>query len=331
MGSIRPDPNLFKKYPNAISQADIESKNRYFGVLAGLAVGDALGAPLEFLGEDEVAQRFPGGLRDIVGGGQLGWDKGDPTDDTQLALQLAESLSLTGSLDMADLCRRLVAWLESKPRDIGNLTRSSLENLRAGDPPEQSGAIAWEDSGRKAAGNGSIMYCAPLALAHPRAPEPLAEDAAKVSRITHYDPRCVGGCVAVTAAVAGLVRGDADAFPEAARIATPWSDDVRAVVERALARPPSALHVDGGDQGYVLVTLELAFSAAAHAESFEAGLVEVVNKGGDADTNGAVAGALLGARFGRSAIPQRWLDATKAVGRLNDLAEKLYRRSGGKV
>jgi len=331
MAIRRPDPNLLARYPTAITQGDIDAKDRFFGVLPGLAVGDALGAPLEFLSCGEVLRRYPAPLRDIVGCGTLGWSTGDPTDDTQLALLLAESLARAGSLDMEDLCARLVAWLASGPRDVGNLTRASLENLRAGDPPDQSGVLAWEDSGRRAAGNGSAMYCAPLAMLHPKPSDPPAEDAARVSRITHADPRCVGSCVAVTTAIAGLVRGDEDALPAAAMAAAPWCDEVRAVAERALARPPSALCVDGPDSGFVLVTLELAFSAAAHAEDFEEALVEVVNKGGDADTNGAVAGALLGAKLGRKAIPQRWLDAAKAVPRLLQLAETLYRRGGGRV
>jgi ADP-ribosyl-[dinitrogen reductase] hydrolase len=330
MGSIRPDPNILKKYPNAFTQDDIDLKNRFLGVLPGLAVGDALGAPHEFLGEDAVREAHPDGPKEITGGGQLGWKKGEPTDDTQLALQLAESLAGLGRLDLLEHSRRLVQWLNSKPKDIGNLTRSALENLRAGDPPDQSGALAWEDSGRKSAGNGSVMYVAPLALLHLKQSEALAEDAARVSRITHYDPRCVGGCVALTAAIAGLVRGDGDALESAIRVAQGISDDVRAVLERALARPPSALKVDGENQGFVLVTLELAFSAVSHANNFEEALIEVVSKGGDADTNAAVAGALLGARFGRNQIPERWTKATLAVPRLNDLGEKLHKLATGK-
>jgi ADP-ribosyl-[dinitrogen reductase] hydrolase len=323
MPSIKLDPDLLKRHPTAFTQADVELRNRFLGVLPGLALGDALGAPVEFRSQAELAASHPDGVREITGGGI--WKPGEPTDDTQLALQLAESLAAATRLDLNDLCARLVRWLNSKPKDVGNLTRASLENLRAGDAPSESGAIAWEDSGRKAAGNGSVMYCAPLGLLHLRAQDALVDDASAVSRVTHYDPRCVGGCVAVATAIAGLVRGDDDAFERAARAGGTVSDDVRAVIERAEARPPEALRVDGADRGYVLVTLELAFSALAHAESFEDGLVRVVSRGGDADTNGAVAGALLGARFGRSALPERWTRATLAVPRLGALGETLYK------
>lgn len=328
MASIRIDPNLLKKHPTAFTQADVDLKNRFLAVLPGLAIGDALGAPVEFRKEAELAASHPGGVRELTGGGI--WKAGEPTDDTQLALHLAESLVAAGRYDPTDLSTRLIQWLNSKPKDIGNLTRSALENLRAGDSPEESGAIAWEDSGRKSAGNGSVMYCAPIGLRHLNAQDYLVEDAARISRITHYDPRCVGGCVAIATAIAGLVRGDDDALERAARAGGTISDDVRLVVERAQARPPEALRVDGDDLGFVLITLELAFSALAHAESFEDGLVRVVSKGGDADTNGAVAGALLGAKFGRNALPERWTKATLAVPRLTVLGEGLYKAATGR-
>lgn len=331
MSSFRIDPNLLKKkYPNAITQDDIDLKNRFFGVLPGLAVGDALGAGVEGLPSEEIVTLYPDGLREIVGGGALDWERGAPTDDTQLALVLAESLVAARGLDLGDLSRRLVEWLNSNPKGMGRLTRTALENLRGGDSPSESGAIAWEDSGREAAGNGSAMYCAPLGLLHLKLDDRRVEDAVTVSRITHYDPRCVGSCVAITSSIAWLVQGEDDALFRAAQAAAPWSDPVRAVIERGLARPPSEITVDGEDAGSVLTTVEIAFSAAAHAESFESGLVEVISRGGDTDTNAAVAGALLGAKFGRSAIPERWLKTTLAVPRLVALTEELHRHATGR-
>src|SRR5690242_2301862 len=116
MGSIRPDPNILKKYPNAITQDDIDLRNRFLGVLPGLAVGDCLGAPLEFLEQNDVEERFPNGPREITGGGTFDWARGEPTDDTQLALALMESLAGAARLDLNDLCTRLIGWLNSKPK-----------------------------------------------------------------------------------------------------------------------------------------------------------------------------------------------------------------------
>ena len=211
---------------------------------------------------------------------------------------------------------------------LGNLTKAALENLRGGEGPEQSGALAWEDSGREAAGNGSIMCCAPIGLLHVKNLDGLADDATAASRITHYDPRCVGGCIAVATAVALLVRGGKDADEAISRAASAGgavSDDVRMVIERGTTKKPEQLTVDGQDMGFVLETLELAFSALANAATLEDGLVAVVARGGDTDTNGAVAGALLGAKFGKAQVPERWSSKLKAGPELLNLGEQLYK------
>src|SRR5215468_5704179 len=204
MGSFRPDPNLLKKHPGAITQSQIDEKGRFIGALLAAAAGESLGAPHESKPAAEV-----GTQREITGGN--GWAAGEPTDDIDLTLVLLRSVVARKRLDVDDVSHGMLKWFAGKPKDIGNLTRSALENLRAGEPPSQSGAIAWEDSGRKAAGNGSVMCCAPVGLLHVKNLDGLADDAIAASRITHYDPRCVGACVGVATAVALLVRGGKDA------------------------------------------------------------------------------------------------------------------------
>ena len=324
MGSIRPDPNILKKHPNAVTQQQIDEKSRFIGTLLGAAAGEALGAPHEFKSAAELAAAPS---REITGGGI--WAAGEPTDDIELTLALLRSLVSRGRLDLEDVARGYLKWFATNPKDVGNLTRAALENLRGGDPPTQSGAIAWEDTGRQGAGNGSVMCCAPIGLLHVRSLDGLAEDAAAASRITHADPRCVGSCVAVATAIAHLVRGGKDAeeaVERAASAAAGASDEVRVRIERGGSRTPSDLRVDGQDRGFVLHTVELAFSALAAAADFEDGVLAVVSRGGDTDTNACVAGALLGARFGKSRIPDRWLSKLRAGPELATLAEQLHRR-----
>lgn len=318
MSSIKPDPNLLKKYPNAITLQQLEEKARFLGTLAGLAVGESLGAPYE----NKKAGTFQP-VKEIIGGGL--WEAGEPTDDVELTLALLRVVT-RGKLDLDGVAQNYLRWFNNKPKDVGNLTRSALLNLRAGDPPSQSGALAWEDSGRKAAGNGSVMCCAPIGLLHFKHLDNLAEDAAAVSKITHYDPRCVGGCVAVATAIALLVRGEHDeAIARAAAAGGAVSDEVLAVIERAVNKKPEQLTVDGEDMGYVLIALELAFSALASATSFEEGILAVIARGGDTDTNGCIAGALLGAKFGRAQIPDRWQAKCRALPELLSLGENLYK------
>ena len=321
MGSFRPDPNVLKKHPNAITQQQLDQKSRFLGTLLGAAAGEALGAPHE----NKTAAELAPVPREITGGGI--WAAGEPTDDIDLLLALLRSLVSRGRFDLEDVARGYLAWFAKRPKDVGILTRAALENLRAGEPPTQSGAIAWEDSGRRSAGNGSVMCCAPIGLLHVRDLDGLAEDAAAASRITHSDPRCVAGCIAVATAIAHLVRGEeAEAAERSARAASGVSDHVRAVIERGVARRPADLKVDGDDRGFVLHTVELAFSALASATGFEEGLLAVLARGGDTDTNACVAGALLGAKFGKSQIPDRWVSKLKTAAELTSLGEQLYRQ-----
>ena len=318
MSSIKPDPALLKKYPNAVTTQQLEEKSRFLGTLLGLAAGESLGAGFEFKKQGEFAPP-----REILGGGI--WQPGEPTDDVELTLALLRAVS-RGRFSLADVAQGYLKWFSGKPKDIGNLTKAALQNLKAGEGPEQSGALAWEDSDRKAAGNGSVMCCAPIGLLHVKHLDGLVDDATAASRITHYDPRCVGGCVAVATAIALLVRGDADeAISRAASAGGAISDDVLVAIERGATKKPEQLTVDGSDMGYVLVTLELAFSALASATSLEEGLIAVVGRGGDTDTNGCVAGALLGAKFGKSAVPDRWVSKLKAAPELLSLGEALHK------
>ena len=322
MGSFRPDPNLLKKHPNAVTVGQLQEKDRFLGVLLGAAAGESLGAPHEFKPASQV-----GTQRELVAGGP--WAVGEPTDDIALTLALLRSITARRRFDLDDVAQGYLKWFQGKPKDIGNLTRMALENLRAGELPTQSGALAWEDSERKAAGNGSVMCCAPIGLLHVKSLEGLAEDAAAASRITHYDPRCVGGCIAVATAIALLVRGDKDGEEAIARAISAGgavSDDVLSAIERGVSKKPDQITVDGSDQGFVLHALELGFSALASAATLEEGLVTVVSRGGDTDTNACVAGALLGAKFGKSQVPDRWASKLKAAPELLALGEQLYKQ-----
>jgi ADP-ribosyl-[dinitrogen reductase] hydrolase len=125
------------------------------------------------------------------------------------------------------------------------------------------------------------------------------------------------------------VRGGKDAEEAVSRAATAagaHSDDALAAIERGALKKPGDLNVDGEDRGYVLHTLAISFSALANATSVEDGLVQVVSRGGDTDTNACVAGALLGAKFGKSQVPDRWVAKLKAAPELTSLAEQLYRQ-----
>ncbi|HEV8564098.1 MAG TPA: ADP-ribosylglycohydrolase family protein, partial [Actinomycetota bacterium] len=262
---------------------------------------DALGAPFEGRRKTQIPSPLPAF--------ELPW-KGLPpgtwTDDTAMARSLSRSLVARRGLDVDDVLRRHLEWFATSPPDVGNLTRTVLSWARDG-VADASRRYVEERGPEVSAGNGSVMYCAPLGVAYARTPERLHELAPALSAITHWDERCGTACLAVTLAVAGLVRGeDAErALIDSVRACEgrEGAEELMELVDGAgVARP-----IDGPDRGFVFFTAGVALRTAAHAASFEQGLLDVVALGGDTDTNAAVTGALLGAREGREALPPAWL------------------------
>ena len=294
-------------------------RDRFIGCLVGLAIGDALGAPLEFMPRAEIAARH-GEVRELLGGGWLNVDPGEYTDDTQMALAIAGSIVTHGQVEPVDIVRRFVDWLHTGPKDIGNLTRTALRLHDQGLPWQEVGPRVCREMSGRCAGNGSVMRCAPVALFHARRPDALVRDSIVTSELTHADPLAVWSAVAVNLAVVELVAGRQGGM--LARVAA--AVDEPRVRETLLAAPGLARdQVRSG--GYVLETLGAAFWALENYTGFEDVVVAAINLGDDADTVGAVAGALAGAREGFGAIPSRWLDHLRDADLLADLAVDLHR------
>jgi len=297
----------------------VDLQDRYRGVLLGLACGDALGGPLEFKSREEIAEMYPGGLREFVGGGWLSLDPGEITDDTQMALALANSLAEHPSLKMDDLVARFLAWSAGKPKDIGLTTRAALNALEAGAPWEVAGTKVVGFASGSAAGNGSVMRCAPVALRFRTDPARLVSASRDSARVTHADPRCQWAAVAVNQGIAYLLNGGKiDQVTEAAAAEIEEKETLSALRK---AQDLKREQVRSG--GFVLDTMQAAYWSLLQTDSFEEAVVKAVNLGGDTDTTGAVTGALAGAAYGESAIPGRWLDCVQHRAELTELADRL--------
>lgn len=292
---------------------------RYRGALLGLAVGDALGATVEFMGRAEIRTRF-GIHRELVGGGWLRLAPGEYTDDTQMALAIARSIVALGRIDPADIVRHFVDWYDSEPKDIGKLTRRALAHLAAGVPWQEAGTLAMEESAGRSASNGSLMRTAPVALATWSDLEALVRASLDVSRITHADPLGAWSCVAFDQALAAVLAGSNDVLA-AAEVPQP---EVHARI-KAIPRIGEAQLRSGG---YVLDTLQSALWCVVRHDDFESAVVAAVNLGDDADTTGAVAGALAGALSGEPGIPGRWLSVLQNREEITRLADGLWQRFG---
>ena len=295
--------------------------DRARGVLFGVASGDALGRPVEFMPASEIRAEH-GRLNEMIGHGTWNQPAGTITDDTEQALCIARSLVEQQRFDPEDIAERFVAWYDSNPFDIGRMTMKSLSRLKHGDEWDEAGQHVWESSPEgQNAGNGSVMRCAPLAIPYATDRERLVEVSRQSSQITHADPRCAYGCAVLNLTMAGLLE-DAD---------TPLQDALDEVGSDAPAELVTALQpLARGDSpktletsGYVVHSLQTALHDGLFAENAEEAIVTAVNRGGDTDTIGAIAGAVAGARFGASQLPDRWVSAIDEVGELESLAAQL--------
>ncbi len=280
---------------------------RVRGALIGLAVGDALGTTLEF--------RSPGTfepLTDLVGGGPFGLPAGAWTDDTSMALCLAESLVETGRFDPADQLRRYVRWyreghLSSTGRcfDIGNTTRAALERFEATGDPSAGG------TGGHTAANGSLMRLAPVPVAFAADPTEAVRLSGESSKTTHALPECVDACRYFGGLLVGAVRGASKEellAPDYAPVPGLWdAEPLHPKVADVAAgsflrkRPPEIRGT-----GYVIDALEAALWAFASTDDYAACVLAAANLGDDADTTAAIAGQIAGAFYGVDGIPERW-------------------------
>jgi ADP-ribosyl-[dinitrogen reductase] hydrolase len=274
--------------------------DRARGCAVGAAVGDALGMPLEF-----DPPRPESYMVREMGVGRL--PPGSFTDDTEMALALAESLLWACPLEPEDLARRFVAWYRAEPYHIGNHTRSVLSRIAAGTPWDLAVEAAQAEN-PESAGNGSVMRAWPVALAHWDDLNELLADSRLQSRVTHPHPECEAGCAFSNAVIYFLMQGAEKpaALAEAVRAAG-LPEELQATIEAAPLRHRDQL----ANSGWVRHTLESAVWGLMTTDSFEEAVVQVVNLGRDADTAGAVVGALAGTAYGLAGIPDRWQEALR--------------------
>lgn len=308
--------------------SDVASKDRVRGALLGLAIGDALGAAIEF--------RPPGTFDPVTGmrgGGPWGLEAGYWTDDTSMALCLAESLIECGGFAPVDQLQRYVRWsrdghLSSTGEcfDIGNATASALRRF------ERTGDAYCGSTDHAASGNGSLMRLAPAPLFFARDPAQAIAISGESSRTTHASAACVDACRyyggLIASAAGGIAKEDL-LSPGFSPTADEWANntlhaEIAAVMEGSFReKEPPAIR----GSGYVVESMEAALWAFAKSNSFADGCLLAVNLGDDADTTGAIYGQLAGAYYGMHGLPQEWLSQLAHVDLIIDYADRLYAAS----
>jgi len=276
------------------------------GALLGLACGDALGRPVEFRSPDWIADQH-GTVTEMLGDGTHGQPAGTVTDDTDMALCIARSLAEQQAFDGEDIADRFAEWYDDGPFDIGLMTADAISEYQSGTSWRDAGREVWQRRAEGSnAGNGSIMRCAPHAIAFANEFDDLDTVSRQSSAITHHDLRCQYGCTILNHTIAGYLRGNDDPLSDA--IARVDGDAPDELVETVRLVPNLIDNDQLENTGYVVHTLQTSLYDALTAETAEDAIVTSVNRGGDTDTLGAVTGALAGARFGAEALPERWLE-----------------------
>lgn len=310
------------------------------GLTEGIGVGNLLGIVMEGWPKWKVTYQYPDGVREIYA------KSGYPDDDDLAQSLIIAEAALSGPLDMHDLGRRFWDWGEENGLGMGGLT-SRVLGLYGGDRPQrlarrrlpgtvrtptglsiaEASKQAW--AGRQA-GNGALMRCAPLALRWANQPMRLVRESVISAVPTHWDRRCGWSCAVANLATAAALRGDSlsadqllghaekgvgNALPELKQYGYEANAPRSLVeaVETAWQTRLSDIRFDGSDMGFTLLTLQAVLISYWKADEFASGLSQVIEAGGDTDTNGAAAGAVLGARFGVEGIPSRWRDRVREI------------------
>ncbi|OIR15352.1 ADP-ribosyl-[dinitrogen reductase] glycohydrolase [mine drainage metagenome] len=278
--------------PNKTATTD-----RAVAAYLGLAIGDALGATVEFMTPSEIAAQY--GVHDTLrGGGWLHLKPGHVTDDTTMSLALGDSILAQGGVDAFAAALAFDNWMRAKPVDIGNTVRRNLLQFRKTGNPE----APYSDHD---AGNGAAMRVLPVALAtFGQAEAAVRADCRAQAHVTHHCALSDAASECLVFMVQDALRG-ADKNHLLHRHAHPLA-----------ARHPEfkfrAVRPSSNPSGYVVDTMQAVFQSFFDTDDFRECLIDVVNRGGDADTTGAITGMLAGALYGLDAIPEIWLNTLDA-------------------
>ena len=307
------------------------------GLIYGQAIGDALGLGTEFMSKSEVASKYPRGLHSydqiIQDRHRHRWPKGAWTDDTDQMLCILDSILENQHIDIHDIAARLRSWVQNGGMGIGQMVMAVVSSRNFLTDSHAAAREAWEMTSKRAAPNGGIMRTSILGAWQYKNLEAVKNNTEQVCRITHYDPRCVGSCVAVSVAPRLLLQEEKD-VPQIMSIVRQQTDEYSSEIAHYLdmteSRSLDVFDLDEGlnpqEQnriGYTLKAMGAAFWALRHTPSFRDGIEQIIHEGGDADTNAAVAGALLGARDSIDGIPEELVFGLQGASSLEERLLKL--------
>ncbi|GAB3942957.1 ADP-ribosylglycohydrolase family protein [Corynebacterium tapiri] len=272
--------------------------DRAQGILYGQFIGDSLGSLVEFRTSEEIAQAYPEGVRELAAGGPFDLAAGQPTDDSELAVTLARSIVRAGGYEGADVVPAYERWAESDPVYIG---------------PDSSMALVHGSPDAGSQENGALMRVSPLAVAF--RPAEAAEHARYDAEVTHPNPLTVEVNAVYAGALSAVLEHGLDAQGALDQLISRATGELREFIDRSRTHLPGDFLLQMGSVNKAVAALVWELE---HGTEFEESLVRVIGRGGDTDTNAAIAGAFLGGVYGVEGIPQRWrtvIDRVRPAGR----------------
>jgi ADP-ribosyl-[dinitrogen reductase] hydrolase len=301
---------------------DLPLRSRAQGCLLGLACGNALGLPYQDVWPaSKIFETSHGSVREIdPNEALLSWD-----DDTAQAVAVAEELVETGRMNLRSLGKRLVDWRKANGRGIPTLVDRVLDEIEGEIPVEEASEDAFQRLGRNwSANNAAVVRAIPIAIKFHADPAKIASETVVSAKVTHWNPLCVWSAVALNLGIATILRDEplhlAALAEEVRGHGAPDSVCDAVAASRA---PLSLFLLDGKAKSYTLKAMQVGLWALLNEGGMDDLLEAVVLEGGDTDTNAAVAGAAIGARRGRQAVPDRWMECIHEPGRIVALADAL--------
>lgn len=292
--------------------------NRYLGGMMGVAAGDALGGTTELMWYDEIAEKY-GVLRDIIGGGKLGLDPGEVTDDTYMTIAVAKGILKSGAMGKWTMPYdaigdEFLAWIQSDyVNDVGKTVSRTIRHYYQTRDWFSAARLTDEQLGGLSDGNGSVMRCVPVPLAYAGSEETALEIAYRQSKLTHYGELAGETCKIYTRIILDILDG--------AELKEAFLSGIRGSEYEHLA--PATFETVPAN-AYIKHTFRWVQKVIMEENSFEDIIIRAANNGGDSDTIAAIAGGLAGVYYGYEAIPERWKEKILRRTEIETLARKLY-------
>jgi len=296
-------------------------KDKFIGTILGVAIGDALGAPVEGLSEEEIKNRY-GKIIDFTEAPDKNLKKGEWTDDTAMTLAILEALVENGFFDVHSVIEKFLKWFNTNPKGIGNTTFNSLYFLDQGYSYDIASRMAETEY---SAGNGAAMRVAPLALFNYKNKiENLVQDIIDTSFITHSNNLAISGAIATGLVIYFNLHNN-----EKSKLLNFLISEAKEFLKDeelifTIKNIPNLKFQDIRNEGYILRTLESSLWIFLNTQSFEEAVLTAINKGDDSDTVGAITGAFAGSFYGFNNISKKFLKNLKRADYIINLAEKLF-------